>query len=399
MKPAKRDWLLALVALLSMTTTTTFVEAKAIKVGVLTDLSGPYADNTGPGAVLAAEIAAEEAGEVLGEKVQVISANHQNKPDVGAAITNRWLDQEGVDAIADIPVSSIALTVQDIVRRKRGIDIISGAASVSLVREACSPYGFMWTYSTYTQANGVGNAVVDQGGDTWFFIQADYAFGTAMAADLRKTVEAKGGKVLGVARHPQNSSDFSSYLLAAQASGAKVVALLNAGQDTDTAIKQANEFGLISGGQRLATFIFLEPNARAIGLQTAKGLTVMNGFYWQQSATGEAWSRKFFARFGRMPTAGQIGVYSGVRHYLKAVKAAGSDDRDAIVKKMRELPVEDAFVPNGSVRSDGVMIHDMLLERVKTPEESKEEWDVFKIVSHVGGDAAFGPIQGCATAK
>jgi branched-chain amino acid transport system substrate-binding protein len=399
MNIGSRNCALAALAIFSLVAASKFAEAKTIKVGVLTDLSGPYADNTGPGAVLAAEIAAEEAGEVLGHKVEVISADHQDKPDVGAAIANRWLDQEGVDVIADVPVSSIALAVQDIVRRKRGIDILSGPAAVALVREACSPYGFLWTYSTFTQAHGVGDAVVDQGGDTWFFVQADYAFGAAMAADLRQTVEAKGGKVLGVAKHPQGTSDFSSYLLTAQASGAKVVALLNAGQDTDNAIKQANEFGLIAGGQRLAAFIFLEPNAKALGLSIAKSLTIMNGFYWQQSATAEAWSRKFFARFGRMPTAGQIGVYSGVLHYLKAVKAVGSDDRDAIVRKMRELPVEDAFVPHGIVRADGVMIHDMLLEQVKTPAESKEEWDVFKILKRVGGEAAFGPIQGCPPAK
>lgn len=374
-------------------------EAKPIKIGVLTDISGLQSDNTGRGSVVAAEMAAEEAGLVLGQKVEVISADHQNKPDIGASIANRWLDQEGVNVIADLPTSSIALAVQEIVRRKRGINIVSGGASVALVREACSPYGFLWTYSTYTQAHGVGDAMVASGADTWYFIQADYAFGEAMATDLRKAVEARGGKVLGVSKHPQTTQDFSSYLIKAQASGAKAIALLNAGQDTTTAIKQANEFGLVDGGQRIATFIFLIPDAKALGLAVAKGLVVMNGFYWQQSVDGEAWSRRFAQRFGRMPTSTQIGVYSAIRHYLKAVKAVGSDDRDKIVEKMRELPVEDAFVSAGRVRSDGVMLHDMLLEEVKSPSESKEEWDVFKILKRIDGETAFGPVQGCATAQ
>ncbi|MGU3496139.1 ABC transporter substrate-binding protein [Xanthobacteraceae bacterium A53D] len=374
-------------------------DTKPIKIGILTDISGLQSDNTGQGSVNAAQVAADEVGTVLGRPVVVVAADHQNKPDVAAAIANKWLDQDGVNVIADLPTSSVALAVQDIVRRKGGINIVSGAASTELIRKSCSPYGFLWTYSTYSQANGVGDALTSQGGDSWYFIQADYAFGEAMAKDLRAAVEARGGKVLGIAKHPQSTADFSSYLLRAQSSGAKVVALLNAGQDTITAVKQAGEFGITEGGQRIATLIFLIPDANALGLPAAKGLTVMNGFYWQQSPEAETWSRAFHARFGRMPTSTQIGIYSAIKHYLKAVEAAGTDDRDAVTKKMRELPVEDAFVSGGKVRPDGLMEHEMLLEEVKSPEESKEQWDVFKIIKRIPGDQAFGPMQDCPLIK
>ena len=373
--------------------------AKPIRVGVLTDISGVQGDLAGRGSVLAAQMAAEEAGPVLGAPVEVLSADHQNKPDIGATIAAGWLDREGVDLIVDVPTSSVALAVQEVVKRKRGINIISGAASTALVRQACSPYGFLWTYSTYSQAHGVGDAIVDQGGDSWYLLQADYAFGEAMAKDLRAAVEAKGGKILGIAKHPQGTADFSSHLLRAQGSGAKVIALLNAGSDIVNSIKQAHEFGIVNAGQRLATFIFFEPDVKAIGLEVTAGLTIMNGYYWQQSPEAEAWSRRYYARAGRMPTSVQIGVYSAVRHYLKAVAAAGSEDRDRIVQAMRDLPVTDDFVTNGRVRADGVMLHEMLIERVKTPQASKESWDVFEILQRVDGERAFGPIQDCPTAR
>lgn len=371
------------------------VAAKPIRIGVLTDISGLQSDLAGRGSIIAAQMAAEEAGAVLGAPVEVLSADHQNKPDVGSAIATSWLDREGVDLIVDLPTSSVALAVQEVVRRKRGINIVSSGASTALIRKSCSPYGFLWTYSTYTQAHGVGDAMVADGGDTWFFIQADYAFGEAMAADLRKAVEAKGGKVLGIAKHPQGTPDFSSLLLRAQASGAKVIALLNAGQDVVNSIKQSREFGIVSAGQRLATFIFFETDAKAIGLDVAAGLTVMNGFYWQQSPAAKVWSQRYFERAGRMPTSAQIGVYSAVKHYLKAIKAAGNDERDSIVRYMHSLPVEDVFVSGGRVRSDGAMLHEMLLERVKSPQDAQGEWDVFQIVQRIDGERAFGPAQDC----
>ncbi len=374
-----------------------------ITVGVLNDQSGPYADITGQGSVVAARMAIEDfGGSVLGKPIKLVFADHQQKADIATSIARRWLDEDKVDLIADVPNSGIALAMQDLVRAKSGILIATGAGTSKFTSDACSPYGFMWVYDSYALANSMGQAVTAQGGKSWFFLPVDYAWGEALSADLGAAVTAGGGRVVGSVKTPLNTADYSSFLLQAQASKADVVALLNAGADTINSVKQANEFGIARGGQRVATGLFYLNDAHSVGLPIAQGLIVADGFYWDANADTRAWAERFQKRHGgRMPSSIHLGTYSAVLHYLKSVAAAGSDNRDAIARKMRELPVHDPMVPNGRVREDGVMLHDILLLQVKSPAESKGEWDLFKILNATPGEQAYRPMDrgNCAMVK
>jgi branched-chain amino acid transport system substrate-binding protein len=366
----------------------------AIKIGVLNDLSGVYADLGGPGSVLAAEIAIEEFGpSVIGKPIKVLSGDHQNKPDIGAQLARRWFDIDNVDMVIDFPNSGVALAVQEIARTKKKVAIYSTAATMDLTGKACSPTGFQWTYDNYSNAAGVARTLVKQGYDSWFFITVDYAFGLSLEAEASAAVKAAGGKVLGSARHPLNTPDFSSYLLQAQASKAKVIALANAGGDTVNAVKQANEFQIVRGGQMIVTPVTFLTDVHSLGLPVAQGLTFVTGYYWDRDEHTRAFAEKFYKRHRAMPTMAQAGVYSGVLHYLKSVAAAGTDDATAVAAKMRELPVRDSFTQTGKVRADGRMIHDMYLVQVKKPEESKAPWDYYKVLATIPADEAFKPLS------
>jgi len=395
---------LALAAVLIASSTASWAQATGdpVKIGVLNDQSGVYADITGQGSVLATRMAVEDfGGKVLGRPIEVIFADHQNKPDVASSIINRWIDQENVQAIVDVPNSAIMLGAQEICRQKKRILLDSGGAASDFTGKNCSPYGFHWTYDTYALAKGLASATVKEGGDTWFLITVDYAYGLTAERDLRAFVTAAGGKVLGSVRHPLATSDFSSFLLQAQASKAKIVAFLNAGGDTVNCIKQAGEFRLADGGQRLAGFLVYLPDIHSLGLKTAKGLTFVTAFYWDLNDDTRAWSKRFFERHKAMPSQIQAGCYSAVNHYLKAVQAAGSLDADAVAAKMREMPVNDFFATGGKVRVDGRMVHDMYLAQVKAPEESKYPWDYYKVLQVIPGDQAFRPLAegGCPLVK
>ncbi|GGC92172.1 ABC transporter substrate-binding protein [Chelatococcus reniformis] len=366
-----------------------------VKLGVLNDRSGPYADASGQGSVIMAELAvADFGGKALGKPIEIVAGDHQNKTDVGASIASKWLDTEGVDVILDVPNSAVLLALQELVRNKAGLLMASGGGASTFSGKFCSPYGFQWSYDTYALANGAGRALARQGLKSWYLLQVDYAFGEAMAGDLDKVVGAAGGQIIGRVKTPLNTADFSSFLLQAQGSKAQVVALLNAGNDTINSVKQANEFGLPQGGQRLFGVIFFELDAKAVGLKNAQGLTTTSPFYWAQSPEAEAVSRRFMAKTGKAPTWVQIGVYSAALQYLKAVAAAGTTERDAVAAKLRELPVDDAFVKGGKVRADGRMEHDMLLTEVKSPADSKSEWDVFKVLEVIPGKDAVRPLDG-----
>lgn len=356
--------------------------AQPVRIGVLNDQSGLYSDLSGPGSVIAARMAAEDAGgTVLGRPIEVISADHQNKPDVGAAIASRWYDREGVDAIVDVPVSSIALAVQEVARARHKIVMFSSAGSSDLTGKACSPTGFHWTFDTVALAKGTAAAVVKSGGDTWFFLTADYAFGYAMEADVRAIITAAGGRTVGAVRVPMGASDMSSFLLQAKESGAKVIGLANAGSDLINSIKQASEFGLVSGGQKLAGMLVFISDIHSLGLQTAQGLELTESFYWDLDDATRAWSDRFAARFGgRRPTMTQAGTYSAVAHYLKAVAVVGSTDGLAVAAQMRAMPVQDFMTHGARIRADGRVLRDFYLFEVKTPAESKGPWDYYKLI-------------------
>jgi branched-chain amino acid transport system substrate-binding protein len=369
-----------------------------IKIGVLNDRSGLYADIGGQGSVIAAQMAAEEFGnEIDGAPIEIIFADHQNKADLAATITREWIDTEAVDVIADVPNSAAALAVQEVTRDKNRIFLMSGPASTRLTGDACAPTGFHWMYDTYALAVGTGRAMVEEGGDSWFFITADYAFGHSLEQDTGNIVKEAGGEVLGAVRHPLSTADFSSYLLQAQASGAKVIGLANAGGDTINSIKQAAQFGIVQAGQKLAALLLFISDVHALGLETAQGLTLTTGFYWDQNDEARAWSEKFKEQHGAMPTMVHAGVYSAVRHYLQAVKDAGSDETDTVVEKMRAAPIHDAAIPNGKILENGSIVHDVFLAEVKSPDESKGEWDYYKILRTIPGDQAFLSVEdsGC----
>ena len=361
-----------------------------VKIGILNDQSGVYADFGGRGSVEAARMAVEDfGGKVLGVPVQVVDADHQNKPDIASNIARQWYDTDKVDSIMELTTSSVALAVQGLSREKKKITIVDGAATTDLTGKQCTPYGFHWAYDTHALAVGTGGSLVENGGDTWFFLTADYAFGTALQNDTSKFVQAKGGKVLGGVRHPLSAQDFSSFLLQAQGSGAKIIGLANAGLDTSNSIKQAAEFGIVQGGQRLAALLFTLAEVHGIGLKAAQGIVLTEGFYWDLDDQNRAFAKRYMARFGRMPSMIQAGTYSSVTHYLKAVQAAGTDETEAVAKKMRELPVDDFFGRGGKVQANGRMVHEMYLFQVKSPAESKGPWDYYKHLATIPGDKAF----------
>jgi branched-chain amino acid transport system substrate-binding protein len=369
-----------------------------VKLGVLSDMSSLYSDATGKGSLVAAQMAVEDfGGKVLGKPIEVVSADHQNKPDIGANIARKWYDEDKVDAIVDVPTSSVALAVQQISKDKDRVFLMSGPGSSDLTGPACSPTGIHWTYDTYALSHVAGKAMVERGDDTWFFITADYAFGHALERDAAEVVKASGGKVLGDVKVPLNTADFSSFLLQAQASGAKVVALANAGGDTQTAIKQAAEFGLQKSGQKLLALLIQITDTHSLGLQVAQGMILTEGFVWNMDDASKKFSERFFAKMHFMPTMIQAGVYSEVTHYLKAIQAAGTDEAKAVVAKMRALPINDFFARHAHLREDGRMVHDMYLMQVKTPAESKGEWDLYKLLATVPGDEAYRPLDkgGC----
>jgi branched-chain amino acid transport system substrate-binding protein len=375
-----------------------------IRIGVLNDQSGLYADLGGQGSAVAARMAIEDFGGSLdGTPVEVVSADHQNKADIGSNVARQWYDVEGVDVILDVPNSAVALAVNEVTREKNKVFINSGAATSDLTGAKCSPNTVHWTYDTWALANGTGKAVVQGGGDSWFFLTADYAFGHALEKDTSAVVEANGGKVLGAVRHPLSTSDFSSFLLQAQSSGAKVIGLANAGGDTTNSIKQASEFGITQGGQQLAALLLFLSDVHALGLPVAQGLTFTESFYWDLNDQTRAFSKRFAEKHGgKQPTMVQAGVYAGTLHYLKALKALGSDaDGKAVIAKMKELPTDDPLFGQGTVRADGRKIHDMYLFQVKTPEESKGPWDYYTLKATIPAAEAFRPLDkgGCSLVK
>jgi branched-chain amino acid transport system substrate-binding protein len=361
-----------------------------IRIGVLADMSSLYADLGGPGSTVAVQMAVDDfGGTVLGKKIEVVSADHQNKPDVASSIARQWFDEKGVQMITDLTTSSVALAVQEVAREKNKVILINGAASSDLTGKACAPTSVHWTYDTTALANGTGAAVVKAGGDTWFFITADYAFGHALQKDTAAVVEANGGKVLGSVNVPINNADFSSFLLQAQSSKAKVIGLANAGGDTINSIKQAAEFGIVAGGQSLAGLLLFVSDVHSLGLQTAQGLKLTEAFYWDQDDQTRAWSKKFFDKTNKEPTMVQAGNYSATVHYLEAVKAAGTLDGPAVMKELKSKPINDFIIRNGHIQDDGSLVHDMYLYEVKKPSESKGPWDLYKLVSTIPGAEAF----------
>jgi branched-chain amino acid transport system substrate-binding protein len=375
----------------------------SVKLGVLNDRSGVYSDLTGEGSVIAARMAAEDfkAAE-KGIKVDVVAADHQNKPDIGASIARQWYDQEGVDVILDVPTSSVALAVNGIAREKNKILINSGGGTSDLTGSQCSPNTVHWTYDTWALANGTGGAMVKRGGDTWFFVTADYAFGHALERDTAALVAKAGGKVVGTVRHPFPGQDFASFLLQAQSSGAKVIGLANAGGDFTNTMKQAAEFGIVQGGQSLAGLLVFITDVHSLGLQVAQGLVMTEAFYWDQNDQTRAWSKRFADRNGgKMPTMVHAGVYAGALHYLKAVEALKGKDTAQVMAKMKEMPTDDPLFGKGSIRQDGRKIHDMYLFEVKKPAESKGPWDLYKQLATIPADQAFRPLNegGCPLVK
>ncbi|MCR6632507.1 MAG: ABC transporter substrate-binding protein [Magnetospirillum sp.] len=365
-----------------------------VKIGVLTDLSGTYSDLAGQGSVVAAQMAIEDfGGKLNGMPIELVSADHQNKADIASSIARKWYDTEQVDAIFDLVTTAAAVAVREVSREKGKIDINSGAGSTVLTNDKCSVTGFHWTYDVYAMAVGTGNAVVKQGGDSWFFLTADYAFGHDLEAQTAKVVKANGGTVKGAVRHPFPNSDFSSFLLQAQASQAKIIGLANAGSDTINAIKQAKEFGITQGGQSLAGLLVFISDIHSLGLDTAQGMMLTTGYYWDRDDASRAWAKRWSERMkGRMPTMVHAGVYSSVLHYLRSIQAAKTDEGVKVAEQIRTLPIKDFFAVNGKVRPDGRMVHDMYLAQVKKPSESKYPWDYYNILRTIPGDEAFKPL-------
>jgi branched-chain amino acid transport system substrate-binding protein len=389
--------LIALGASLLFATSAARAEDGVLRVGIITDMSGQYADGNGTGSVVAAQMAAEEiGGTVAGRKIEIISADHQNKPDVAAGIVRNWIDNKGVDVIAEGVNSAVALAIQTVTRERKKLFLISGSGSSDLTGKQCSPTSVQWTYDTYASSNATAKAVVARGGSPWFFLTADYAFGQALERDASKAVTAAGGKVLGAVRHPFDTADFSSFLLQAQSSGAKILALANAGSDFRNAVAQADEFNLRESMQLVALQVTLT-DVPALGLQHAHDLLFTDSFYWDRTPETRAFAQKFFKRHGAMPTAYQAGVNSALRHYFKAVAATNSVDSETVIAQMRKTPVNDFFAQGGVVREDGRMVHDMYLMRIKKPEESKSKWDLYEYLATVPGDQAFRPLSegGC----
>jgi len=385
-----------LASVLVLAATAAVAQSKPpLKLGGILDMSGLYADITGPGSETAAKMAAEDfGGEVLGRKIEIIAADHLNKADLSANIARDMLDNQGVEMIFDVAASATALAAGEIAKARNKIMMFNGPGSIRLSNEACGPYTVHYVFDTFAQANVTGLATVRQGLDTWFFLTADYAFGQDLEKDTTNVVLKSGGKVLGGVRHPINTSDFSSYLLQAQSSKAKVVGLANAGGDTINAIKQAAEFGLTkSGGQKLSPLLAFVTDVDSVGLETAQGLLLAEAFYWDLTEDTRAFSKRFMERVKRVPTSAQAGVYSSVTHYLKAVKAAGTTDSAAVIKIMKDTPINDMFARQGRIREDGRMVHDMYLFEVKKPSESKGRWDDYKLLATIPGNEAFQSLE------
>ena len=368
-----------------------------VKIGVLNDMAGPYADLAGPGSVVAARMAVEDYLKATKSKlkIEIVTADHQNKPDVGSSIARKWYDSDGVDMILDVPTSSVALAVNEVTKEKNKVMVNSTGGTADLTGKACTPNTVHWTYDTWMLAHGTGSAVVKQGGDTWFFLTADYAFGHALERDTSDVVKASGGKVLGSVKVPLGTSDFSSFLLQAQSSKAKIIGLANAGSDTINSIKQAAEFGIVKGGQKMAGLLVFLSDIHGLGLQTAQGLQVTTTFYWDLNDATRAWSKRFAAAHnGRMPTMVQAGVYAGLQHYLKAVDALQADSDGAkAVAKMKELPTDDPLFGKGAIRVDGRKIHPAYLVEVKKPGESRYAYDYYKVLQTIPADKAFRPLN------
>ncbi len=364
-----------------------------LKLGVLNDRSGIYADLAGEGSVVAARMAVEDfKADEKGIKVEIVSADHQNKPDIGSSIARKWYEEEGVDVILDVPTSSVALAVADITAQMDKVFIDSGAGSTDLTGAHCKPSTIHWTYDTAALANGTGKAMTEAGGKKWFFLTADYAFGHSLEEQTAAVVKANGGEVVGTVNVPFPATDFSSFLLQAQGSGADVIGLANAGGDTVNAIKQASEFGITQAGQKLAALLMFVTDVHALGARTAQGLSLTEAFYWDQNDATRAWSERFEERQGNKPTMVQAGVYSSTMHYLRAVEAVGSKDSQSVVAKMKETPFDDPLFGKGYIRADGRAIHDMYLFEVKSPDESTGEWDLYEQVATIAGEDAFLPM-------
>jgi branched-chain amino acid transport system substrate-binding protein len=392
----KRVFSGVLASMLALSATAALAQTKPpLKLGGILDMSGLYADITGPGSEMAARMAAEDfGGEVLGRKIEIIAADHLNKADVAANLARDMLDNQGVEMIFDVAASATALAAGEIAKARNKIVMYSGPASIRLSNEACGPYTIHYAYDTFSQANVTGLATVKSGFETWYFLTADYAFGQDLEKDTTAVVVKSGGKVVGGVRHPLNTSDFSSFLLQAQASKAKVIGLANAGGDTINAIKQAAEFGIVKSGQKVSPLLAFVTDIDSIGLETAQGLLLAEAFYWDLNDETRAFSKRFGERVNkRAPTAAQAGVYSSVLHYLKAVKAAGTTDAAAVIKVMKETPVNDMFAKNGKIREDGRMVHDMYLFEVKKPSESKGRWDYYKLLATIPGNEAFQSLE------
>ena len=365
-----------------------------VRLGLILDMSGVYADVTGKGSATAAQMAIDDfGGTVLGKKIELLAVDHQNKADIAAARAREWYDTQKVDAILDVAGSAPALAVLEVAREKKKIVVFSGPGTERITNDLCSPYSVHYTYDTWSLANTTARATVDRGGKSWYFLTADYAFGHTLQASATEVVKARGGTVLGAARHPIGTSDFASYLLQAQASRAQVVGLANAGGDTVNAIKAAREFGLTQGGQKMAGLLLYINDIHAIGLDAAAGLMLTEAFYWDMNDQTRAWSQRYYDKLKKMPNMSQAGTYSSVMHYLKAVQAAGTDAPDAVMKQMKAMPINDFFATNGRIREDGRMVHDMYLFEVKAPAESKRPWDYYKLVATLPGDEAFMPLS------
>ncbi len=402
--PARRPALAALTALTAATllalagapgsaTAQDKISDGIVKIGMLTDMSGVYADIVGPGAVIAANLAiADFGGKVLGKPIELVVADHQNKADLTAAKAREWFDTQKVDMLADVAATAPALAALEVAKQKNKIALFPSAASSRLSNENCSPISVHWTYDTYALAAGTGRGVVKTGGDSWFFLTADYAFGTNLEKDTTDVIKAEGGKVLGAVRHPLNASDFSSFLLQAQASKAKVVGLANAGGDMINAIKAANEFG-ITKTQKLAALLVFINDIHSLGLPVAQGMLLTEAFYWDTNDETRKWSRRFFEQHKRMPNMAQAGIYSGITHYLKAVQAAGTDETTAVMAKMKAMPVNDFMTRNGKIREDGRLIRDMYVYEVKKPSESNYPWDYYKLKATIPAEQAFLPLS------
>jgi branched-chain amino acid transport system substrate-binding protein len=368
-----------------------------VKIGVMSDMSGLYADLSGPGSTEAARMAIEDfGGELFGHPIELVQADHQNRADLASTVAREWFDDDGVDAIFDVPNSSAALAVQELARERGKFFFISGAATSRLTGDSCSPTGVHWMYDTYALANGTGRALVAEGADTWFFLTADYAFGHSLEQDTAAVVEEAGGEVKGTVRHPLDTADFSSYLLQAQASGAEIIGLANAGTDTTNSIRQAAEFGIVQAGQRLAGLLLFITDVHALGLDAAQNLVLTTGFYWDRDDQTREFAQRFEERMGMKPTMIHAGVYSSALHFFKALEAAGTKESEAVMEQVRSMPV-DLFGEEAVVREDGRMVHDMYLVRVKNPEESEGDWDYYEILRTIPGDEAFRPMNegGC----